>query len=413
MVAGSSVQGAISASEARAHAVGHVIGRREINGRTHGMGASLKGAKIWETESCESLLEFRDWCDELGVQMGNPGAGGVARIPHLEQLALHKRLERFPDVPIAAILDARLLQGGTELHIGATAHDLAQLDLIAVRESDQEIRLELQSEAQVLWAGHQNARGEITPPAGDEPYVRFVAGIEAPVSEVLEETEPFIYFADGKSTQGGFIFESASELAPPPDDTFGEWNWDGCDITRETTQPPDGRRNVQDQTVESVKQEFDNPIVIVDHNSGEIADVVALERYGAGQGERVRAHFLHCKGSSEAAPGIRVADLYDVVGQTVRSARWSHPGALFAELDRRWHERNSISVESNHTRDEVTAILRAWTQQPVEAELFVWSVQPGLSRGRMGAWQNGNTLLAAAAGWCSSEGATFRVACSA
>jgi hypothetical protein len=82
-------------------------------------------------------------------------------------------------------------------------------------------------------------------------------------------------------------------------------------------------------------------------------------------------------------------------------------------LDRRWRERPNITVESDQTRDEVSGILAGWALQPVGLELYVWTVQPGVSRERMEGWINGNTLISAANEWCASQGATFRVALSA
>ncbi len=411
MLAGSAVQGAISDAEAKSHAVGHVIGRRSVGGRTHGIGASLKGAKIWETDGCQSLLEFRQWCDELADVLTN-GAAAPGRIPHLEQLSLQRLLVAFPEREIAAVFDHRLLQGGFELRIGDARHDLNQLDLIPERLSDTELRLELQLEAQMLWSGRLNTRGEIAA-EGDDPPICFPDGSELVVSGTLVEFEPYVYFADGSSTQGGYIFELPEELPVPAAALFEVWTWDEADITKETGQPEGGLRNVQDQTIEWVKTHFTNPLVIVDHNSGEIADVVAIERLAEAPHESVRVNLMHCKGSSQPQPGHRLEDLYEVIGQTVRSARWTHPQALFRELDRRWHNRANITVETGESSEEVAAMFGAWAQQPVDVELYVWTVQPGVSRAQIDGWVAGSTLISAATGWCTSEGATLRLAVNA
>jgi hypothetical protein len=148
----------------------------------------------------------------------------------------------------------------------------------------------------------------------------------------------------------------------------------------------------------------------VDHGSGEIADVVVLERLQQGPNARVRAHLMHCKASSDHQPGHRLNDLYEVVGQTIRSARWTHPDSLFRELARRWHHRPSIPVASGETPDEVARALDTWADNPPETELVVWTVQPGLSIHQIDSWPAGSTLISAAEGWSTtSEGASFRV----
>jgi hypothetical protein len=374
------------------------------------MGASLKGAKIWETEGCDSLLEFREWCDALAAVLGG-GAAGPARIPHLEQLALHRRLEAFPQTPIAAVLEPRLVQGGLELQTEGNPIDLVQLDLIATRRSADELGLRLEFEAREVWRGALNLRGEITR-VGESPAVRMRTGEEVPLVDLLNEFEPYVYFADGSSTQAGSLFERSQALAPPPADLFDVWDWEGCDITHETGARPAGRMNVQDFTVLRAIERFTNPLVVVDHNSGEIADVVAIERLGAVPHEKVRVNLMHCKGSSSVQPGTRVDDLHEVLGQTVRSTRWAHPRVLFEELKRRWDHRPNISVETAEEADDVAATLAAWAQQPPETDLRVWTVQPGLARGQMEGWNNGNTLISAASEWCASEGAPLRLATS-
>lgn len=45
----------------------------------------------------------------------------------------------------------------------------------------------------------------------------------------------------------------------------------------------------------------------------------------------LRSHLTHCKFSSEAKPGARVGDLYEVYGQTMKSVVWRNE--LFAMLE--------------------------------------------------------------------------------
>jgi superfamily II DNA or RNA helicase len=137
MVAGSSVEGAISAAESRGYALGHVIGRRDEGGELQGMGVSFKRSKIWETAASDSLLEFRQWCEHLSQILSAAGAQ-EARAPHL-QLALPRQLRAFPERPIAAILDHRLLQGDYYITDGGRRIDLITLESEVDRISDDEL----------------------------------------------------------------------------------------------------------------------------------------------------------------------------------------------------------------------------------------------------------------------------------
>ena len=78
-------------------------------------------------------------------------------------------------------------------------------------------------------------------------------------------------------------------------------------------------------------QTFD--ILIDDDRSGEAADLVGI-RVERGD---IFVTLVHCRYSSRAEPGGRLADLYEVYGQAMRGARWRDNGglALLEHLDRR------------------------------------------------------------------------------
>jgi superfamily II DNA or RNA helicase len=407
-LAGSAVEGAITDTESRSSALGHVIGRRLDEGQSTGMGVSLAGAKIWETEACASLLEFRDWCDELADLLA---VGAANSVPLLDRIPLQRTLIAFPERVVTAVMDNRLLHGGYRALVEDTFRDLNEMELVPIRLSARSIRLDLRFEDTPVWSGRLSTNGAITT-LGDDRIVEWPDGGEHTVDETLTEFEPYLYFADGSSSVGDSLFTPSPRLPDLSPGAISSWDWSNCSITDEATPNLAPRLNVQEATVKWACEQLTNAIVLFDHGKGEIADVVAIERPDATK-DVARVHLLHCKGSSTATPGHRLDDLVEVMGQAVRSARWSTPKSLFVELDRRMRERPNLRVLCVPNRREVERLLKVWAANPPELlEFHVWAVQPGIAANEVEGWTDGKTITVATEEWCGTQGARFTLAAS-
>jgi superfamily II DNA or RNA helicase len=404
MLAGSAVEHAVSLAESRGYGLGHVIGLRQDGAEVHGMGVSVKKSKIWETNAAESLLEFREWCQELGRSIRTVNEEATAA-PNL-QLRLPEQLESFPANPIAAFLDNRLVRGGIRVATDDGDIDLNSIQLVVEATQGDRLRLTFGHDTGDLWAGLLPTNGAIETVVDTGP-VTTRSGEAMSVEAALTDYPPTVYFADGSCTTGAVLFEPVQDL-PLPDGIFSLWDWSTTEITNEAgVVAQEGRSNVQQRTIAYATEELDDPILIIDHGAYEIADVVAIERAA---GIR-RIHLFHCKGSTEADPGARLADLYEVVGQGIRSAYWSSPKLLWQELLRRVRDRPGLETPGRD-RAEVEAILEVAVDEAAETEVVVWVVQPGLSQARIEGWIAGKTLLANAFDWCHDMPAALMLAIS-
>jgi superfamily II DNA or RNA helicase len=403
MLAGSAVEQAISLAEARGYGLGHVIGLREQGRELRGMGVSVKKSKIWETAPADSLLEFREWCDELGAAIRTPIAEATAA-PNI-QLRLPDQLEAFPPNPIAAFLDNRMARGGTRLLTDGQTVDLASVQVVVERPSDTQLRLRLGFDDGDLWVGDIHTDGSVRGER-DDGLVELPNGDRQTLVELLTDYPPTFYFANGSSASGTVVFEPLHDL-PVPESVFDVWDWTTTDIGNEAGETQEGAVNVQVRTLEYVTATLHDPIVIVDHGAYELADVIAIE-----QTENIRrAHLFHCKASSQAQPGARLADLYDVIGQAIRSARWSAPSLLWRELARRVEQRPGLTVV-DRDREQVQQMFEGAADTPLDTQLHVWVVQPGLSRQAMETWAEGRTIIANAFDWCQDMPAELTLAVS-
>lgn len=404
MLAGSAVEQAVSIVESRGYGLGHVIGLRRDGLGVRGMGVSVKKSKIWETSSAESLLEFREWCEELGQSIRTANDQATAA-PNL-QLRLPAQLDSFPSNPIAAFLDNRLVRGGTTVATGDGNVDLASIQVVVDAVDGQRLQLQLGSDSGEVWTGRLLTDGSIET-IDDTGPVNPPQGEPLTVQAALTDYPPTIYFADGSCATGAVLFEPVQDL-PLPDEMFSLWDWSSTEITNEAGPVARvGFLNVQERTIAYALEELDDPVLIIDHGAYEIADVVAIERTA-----RVRRiHLFHCKGSGAPAPGARLADLYEVVGQGIRSAYWTSPKQLWHELLRRVRERDGLQTPGRAKRD-VEAALTAAADEASDTEVVVWVVQPGLSQQQINGWAAGKTLLANAHDWCHDMPAALMVAVS-
>jgi len=195
-----------------------------------------------------------------------------------------------------------------------------------------------------------------------------------PVSEYFARYPPKILLETGEVVQGQRVSRPAPVSLVLPAGTWIRGNWQNADITNETTHREGGPLTVHEATLAMIESDWGHDtIIVLDHGSGEIADLIAvsplpfLDHPG-------RIGLFHCKASETHQPSLRVHDLYEVVGQSLKSFDWPGSRDFFAELIRRLDRgRASLALGS---RDDLEAL----APKPHRAFRFqVHLVQPGLS----------------------------------
>ena len=113
-------------------------------------------------------------------------------------------------------------------------------------------------------------------------------------------------------------------------------------------------------------------IVSCDHGSGEIADFIEIREFG----DESEVEIDHCKSTKHAAPGTRVEDAYEVIGQAIKLARWCERARIRAKIEYRM--RSGVRFLKGGFRD-VERLLG----QPKPPTFHVRVVQPGFAGGRL------------------------------
>ncbi len=403
-VAGSGVHQAVLPSEALAFGVGHLIGRyRDASGAIEGIGVAVARGKVW-SPGAQTLLAYRTWCKWVAELLHASITAGHSA-PLLE-VPMPRRLHAFPDHPVAVLLHQRLLDGTYAVLVnGSDPVELLLLELVATRTSDYDCTLTLSHEGSQLGQVQMLAAGGVQPIGDDLPVVNRSTGELHSLAAVLDTFPPVTYFADGSSAAGTTLFVPRANLPPVPTDAVASIDWTGVDIRAEARVRDATQQTIQQRAVDWLAQTSPQAIVIRDDGAGEIADLIVVDPVDT---ETARLSLVHCKYSSEDAPGHRVADLYEVVGQAVRSAQWTAAGRIWPELSRRLDNRASTQVMHGDA-DTLSKLLEDWCDSPPAVECTIGIVQPGLRISGVQSSRNCNTILVLCHDWVATQGAKLRI----
>jgi superfamily II DNA or RNA helicase len=397
MTAGRAVETALDYRTRASTILGHLMARPKTGNRGT-LGFSVAKSKLWEPDNADSLLEFRRWAEQRASELDGPAAGST--LPRLD-VQLGQRLDAFPDGLLGATLDFAWLTGQLLARVDNAQVPSGALDLLVRRENELTIEVTLTADDAPVWNGLQSVSGAIVERENlGVQVVETSTGEIVDVPRALQDAPITIFFADGSSVVGDVSTPARAAPASLPESILLADEWQGVTITKELGVGD----SVQARTLQIASEGA--TWVATDHGSGEIADFISLALDGATASVRL----YHCKGSGGAAPGRRVGDLYDVIGQCIKSIPWTiSQQALWRELRRRLRDREAFSV-LHGDRDEFGTEIERLAETPnALVVLEVIAVQPGVSISDLPNWDFARSLLHAAAGWCVAENADFRL----
>jgi superfamily II DNA or RNA helicase len=345
------------------------------------VGASLKG-RIWSYKSVPSLKHWVDWCDHVGGLLINESINvdGV-----LASFIRPEVLNSWPDlVPLAvewpedmqyASLDDPLLE------FGDVREALAMVELSIAEYVGGPPLVELRApDWQAQYRVDVDENGLTIAPLGRDVVVRRARG-EVQLSTLLNR-RGFRILLEGDAVvqQPGILLRPRRDLDPFDASALRALDTSTMNVRKESQGPDRDPSSIQANAIRMVlKERWD--VVLDDDGSGEVADVVALRA----EGRSLTIRFVHCKYSSEDAPGARVKDLYELCGQAQKSARYR--GSAFETIQRlitRERQRLRRGARSGFERGDMDDLYnladRASRTLP---NLEVVLLQPGLSKGRV------------------------------
>ncbi|MFQ1000570.1 DEAD/DEAH box helicase [Modestobacter sp. SSW1-42] len=396
MMAGTSIGGAITPAESLSYAAGHLIlraknpfGDRSVS---ISVGFSMRRAKVWSPGRLD-LLGFYGWCQRLGKLSRSPATVSPTGKPLA--LRLPQELKQFPDIPIAAMPDPRILAADWNVHVGKETVPITAIDFRCFRTSPTNI--ECIGEARGLVALHASigTDGRLTPGSSHDATTYSVQG-SSHRSDLLDglNGSPFmLFFSDGSSSTGGVLTPPSPAPMSFPEDSLKVISWAGVDVRCESKTPKPGLINVNTHVANHFASQVRagySTAVINDDGAGEIADLIVLQVPNK-PALPIYVSLVHCKFAGSDSPRRDLQDIEQVIGQATRSARWvTNMAHFWRELDA--HLQRRAKVLSDGT-GSIKQRVSSWASTPPETHVSVAIAQPGLSCARVAGWQAGEALL--------------------
>jgi hypothetical protein len=200
-----------------------------------------------------------------------------------------------------------------------------------------------------------------------------------PLSDFLGRCGLTVLFEQDATIIPPGIFLKLDRNLPPYDlARMQVLDWSGVDLRKESQGPNRDADSIQARVIDHL-QSIDNwDLLIDDDGAGEIADVVAMRL----EENVLHVRLVHCKFSSEASPGARIADLYEVCGQAQKSVRWKRNLELmFRHLIRREKNRKSRYDRTGFILGDGNKLYELEDKSRfVRAQFSIVIAQPGLAK---------------------------------
>ncbi|WP_424833055.1 DEAD/DEAH box helicase family protein [Ruegeria sp.] len=346
------------------------------------LGCSRKG-KFWSYDATNNFGEWIDWCRALGRKLLDES---VPTDAFLKNLVKPERQESMPfKTPIAIVWPERILdqdESRIEIVLDGTRYPIFNCEIqIADFSAGGPVRFSIS-------CGERKCSFEMSIANQVAQYVQTDVGQISvslrrrtlSIAEWFKEDPPQIYYADGDMLVDTELFvlpEHADRTSFDLDKLIPR-DWTGVDITKESQGLEKRADSIQKAMIDQLIEEDTFDVVFDDDAAGEAADIVCIRE----DNNTLFVHLYHCKFSSEAKPGGRVADLYELCGQSQKSLRWRESPKVFLQhLRKREGDRRKKSTVSRYEIGDPSIVngwLGRWSE--LSFRFQITAVQPGYSK---------------------------------
>jgi len=406
IVAGSNADRGVRDTDAANFAQGHFMGRGQVNGETEIIGASA-GGRVWSNGKL-SIPDILDWMralhERITADQVSIGRSGLDLLSYGETLLKIPASTCMADWPKAAYRDNPLvLIGEGDGLVRTCLLDLEVTDIVVNADgASMTFRIGEGGNSQRIRYRLNQSPHYTT--LDDAPLIRVVSTEERKesIEEWLEDNGLTFFTKELDSFTRSTLQRRRSSVGIRAESLVVH-NWAGCETKVEFDLANSSRMTVQRFLQEYLVSVPNNSFIIYDHRSGEAADFIVAQALPA---NRLSVSLYHCKGAGGAASGERVDDVYELAGQSVKSARFQRKDELVRHIERR----TKVRPNRGHspflvgTRDEALNTLKSY--DPISIQLTVYAVQPGLAAGQLA--ENVRAVMAAANDSLTSQGVDLR-----
>lgn len=384
IVAGSQADRGVRDTDAAYFCQGHFFGRGEINGESEIIGAS-SGGRVWSNGKV-SIPALLQWMDTLHTRIAsvalNIGRSGLDKLPFGESLL------RLPSNTITAdwsketyrdIPNATWQVNGNMHHVCLLDLSIGQINVDADGLGMTFLIKDEQFSQNIRYTPFQFPRYQLIG-QGSQLSVNERDDGATSIQEWLEDN-PLTFYTTGLDSFSGTTLNRRTTQSIFQINSVQIQDWNGCEIGVEFDTRDPNRMTVQRYLKDQLLNLPDLEFIIYDHRSGEAADYIVGQTL---PGDRLLVHLYHCKGAGGGnISGERVDNVYELAGQAVKSVRFQRQETLIAHIDRRTQRRPTGGHSTFVYGDRDTTLTSIKARQPIDIELKVFAVQPGISAARL------------------------------
>lgn len=414
MHVGSDVTESFTAAEAGTKTQTNISGSGFREGDRINISASQKG-RIWSHSTATTLKQWCDWCDEIGPKL----LDDTVTIEHvIGNFILPEPLNGRPEGVLLGV------EWPWELHTQSAESMKLTYDDKTIEAVNCDLIPDTSTSTSSFKFAISNGAWNVSYEAalGPDGIVSFscvtTPEIQVqrprsnfPLSVWLNQNGLVFLLDDDRMIDGGLLYRPKWDRAPYDVRNLVAVDWSGTNIKVESQTDKKLPHSIQHRVIRDLLSEPEAwDVVLDDDGPGEIADVVAMRL----DDEGLLVRLIHCKYSSDSAPGARVADLYEVCGQAEKSVAWrrSDLRPFFKHLARRAQAKHQRTGVSPFEIGDPAGLLELQAKSQVRRrrmEMVV--VQPGLSAGQLSNQQSDllsavetyirTTINAPLTVWCS------------
>lgn len=381
-VTGPKADRGVSRTDANTRSRGHVFGGSTGDSESMTLGVSTL-SKLWSNKY-GLIPRYVEWCRRLAAEINS--ATPVATGSNVDLLDTGQPTENIPAPPIAIVWHEHVYTYPHLLSVEGTGEerDLTGLELIIVAGSYSGVSVEFEliaDDIPIAQFLYRPGSKELITQVDGEPGLTVRGLMDGPLLDLLRLRPPTIFLADFSTIVGRDWYRScaASALDPSIIRTFREFGTT-VDIEREISGARHGTISIH-QFVESQFLSDGADVLIYDHRSGEVADLISL----AEKDEAIICRLAHCKGAGgkktkkPKAAATRVDDAYEVAGQVVKCLPFhNRPNELKEKLVRRLATGSALKRGSAERMERILDNARR-----KRFEFRICLVQPGLSASQL------------------------------
>lgn len=349
-------------------------------GHSVSFGASRKG-RVWSHEEADDIHDWVQWVKQVGpaitdeaISLESVMSGFLLPEPAKERPPYVPLSIEWPHDLIATISERRMLE------YKGQAFPLIDTEFrLTTHKNDGPLSFEVVTPGWTLGYEYEfrtdepprihptESDGDIVTPAGTTSLAAFLTG-----HGLLVTFEDELVLVEQ-----GYLLHPNRERRLFPIDAIETFDWSDVDITRESQGVERDPRTVQHRSIALMSDEAEWEIIIDDDGSGELADTVFIRRAE----QDLEILLAHCKYSSNATPGARIDDFYDVCGQAMKMNRSK---SLPEQLTRRLLRREKARQADGRTGlvrgsvEELAAIVQEARFRTLRTTVAI--VQPGLAK---------------------------------